>query len=217
MNEKRKFPGTAGSRAGPDRQSASGDDAQLDQDFAALQEAWSGLEETDPPQLVDQAVLNAARRAVTHTARRGSRLRWLGGLATAGVVVLTVAIVTQQDGHAPQPAQEFRGLEAPQQQESPIPVDEPRALTLPVAREMSKATPDAELMAPESVAPGVAASAIAERDEPSMADEAVPPAEEWMQRLRRLREDGPPEVFQAELEAFRAAYPDYPLPADWLE
>jgi len=78
---------------------ASGPEKDLDAaDLAMIQSAWSGLEEPEPPELIDQAVLNAARRELA--ARRRKPLRWIGAFATASVMVLAVTIVLQQD-HEP--------------------------------------------------------------------------------------------------------------------
>jgi len=60
---------------------------EFEQDLETVSAAWSGLEQTEPPELLNQAVLNTARRECD--ARRKSRpLRWLGGFATATVIVL---------------------------------------------------------------------------------------------------------------------------------
>ena len=59
---------------------------EFEQDLKAVRSAWSGLEQTDPPELLNQAVLNTARREL-NTRRRSRPLRWLGGFATATVIV----------------------------------------------------------------------------------------------------------------------------------
>ncbi len=75
-------------------------------DLAMIQGAWSGLEGLEPPQLIDQAVLNAARRELA--ARRRKPLRWIGAFATASVMVLALTIVLQQD-HEPMKAPSSNG------------------------------------------------------------------------------------------------------------
>jgi len=78
---------------------------KFEQDLEAVRSAWSGLEKTEPPDLLDQAVLNTARRELEGRSKR-LPLRWLGGFATAAVVVLALSIVLQQDQQAPVPAME---------------------------------------------------------------------------------------------------------------
>jgi hypothetical protein len=69
---------------------------EFEKELEEVRSAWSGLEPAEPPELLDQAVLNRARRELdTGTARRP--LRWLGAFATAAVVVLALTIVIQQD------------------------------------------------------------------------------------------------------------------------
>lgn len=43
------------------------------------------------------------------------------------------------------------------------------------------------------------------------------PAEEWIERLLELKQEEQLDEFARQLEAFRAAYPDHPLPEDLLE
>jgi hypothetical protein len=86
---------------------AGGPEQDLDAaDLAMIQSAWSGLEELEPPELIDQAVLNAARRELD--ARRRKPLRWIGAFATASVMVLALTIVLQQD-HEPLKAPRSNG------------------------------------------------------------------------------------------------------------
>ena len=54
----------------------------IDPDLGAVQSAWSELEQCEPPDLLDQAVLNAARRQLERSRRRRS-MGWLGAFATA--------------------------------------------------------------------------------------------------------------------------------------
>jgi hypothetical protein len=82
----------------PNRES----DSRLEEELQAARSAWSQLEHEEPPDLLDQAVLNSARRAVARTAKRPA-MRWMGGLATAAVVVMAVAIAVKQDPDGPAP------------------------------------------------------------------------------------------------------------------
>jgi len=72
-----------------------------EQDLESIRSAMSGLESVEPPDLLDQAVLNTARRELT--ASRPKPMRWIGAFATVTVVVLALSIVVQQDPNTPDP------------------------------------------------------------------------------------------------------------------
>ena len=72
-----------------------------EQDLESIRSAMSGLESVEPPDLLDQAVLNTARRELT--ASRRKPMRWIGAFATVTVVVLALSIVVQQDPNTPDP------------------------------------------------------------------------------------------------------------------
>jgi len=57
-----------------------------EQDLESVRSALSGLESVEPPDLLDQAILNTARRELT--ASRPRPMRWVGAFATAAVVIL---------------------------------------------------------------------------------------------------------------------------------
>jgi len=70
-----------------------------EQDLESVRSALSGLESVEPPDLLDQAILNTARRELT--ASRPRPMRWVGAFATAAVVILALSIVVQQDQKTP--------------------------------------------------------------------------------------------------------------------
>jgi hypothetical protein len=72
-----------------------------EQDLEAVRSALPGLESVEPPDLLDQVVLNTARRELAATRRKP--MRWIGAFATAAVVVLALSIVVQQDRKTPDP------------------------------------------------------------------------------------------------------------------
>jgi hypothetical protein len=76
-----------------------------EQDLESVRSALSGLESVEPPDLLDQAVLNTARRELSATRPRPVRwpIRWVGAFATAAVAVLALSIVVQQDQKTPDP------------------------------------------------------------------------------------------------------------------
>ena len=173
---------------------------EFEQDLEAVRSAWSSLEQTDPPELLDQAVLNTARRELS-TRRRSRPLRWVGGFATAAVIVLALTIVIQQDEQSPAPTLEktngfkleqaapvTRKKEARRSAAAPA-VSVSDAATLTVAEEMSDSL-----------------------SEPEQAADRLPEADAWIERLLLLRETQQDEKLIQELTAFREAYPDYALP-----
>jgi len=86
----------------------------LEQNLEKVRSAWSKLESAEPPELLDQAVLNTARRELESKPRRRS-LHWLGAFATATVIVLALTVVIQQDRPVPMPAkQEANGIKLDQ-------------------------------------------------------------------------------------------------------
>jgi len=77
-------------------------DAEFEQNLESVSAAWNELEKAEPPDLLDQAVLNTAQREL-ETGRKRRSLRWAGALATASIVVIALGIVVQQEPGAPAP------------------------------------------------------------------------------------------------------------------
>jgi hypothetical protein len=181
-------------------------------DLESIGAAWSMLNREQPPELLDQAVLNAARRAAD-TAGRGQsrpwfrRRRWLGGLAAAAVIVLAVTLVIEQGAEAPTP-------QPSRSDGHPL----PRPIAAPMAETRSSADEVAETLEEtgDAAAKGPARRMAAPLENRA-AEQAAPDPEAWIERLRRLKADGETTVFRAELAAFRAAYPDYALPPELME
>lgn len=218
------------------------DDANFEQELAELRAAWRGMEQAEPPDLVDQAVLNAARREF-EPARKSRPLRWLGGFATAAVVVLALTLVVEQETRRPDvpagveksrlqeaaPAKRAEPTTDPANLQAPLPPAEPRA----VAREARRDAPRLKAAGENAVA-GKAEAGTAQRFEPpaaaappvvdaveaeAFADEALeeglrPDPEIWIEQLLELEAKGATDELEAGIAAFRAAYPDYPLPPE---
>lgn len=199
-------------RPGPER----------DIDLDALRAAWPRLARPEPPAMLDQRVLNAARRAIAPKPRRW---HWIGAFATAGVVVLTVSVALLQDWQPAAPAPVVEGLElrrdyAPSAADAPMQsAAEAESMAAGVAREEAVEADAAPKAATE---PGptdaIAPRRAMERAAPALQAEHGPgrsPAE-WIERLLQLQAEAgkQDEAFRRELEAFRAAYPDYPLPPE---
>jgi hypothetical protein len=164
-------------------------------------------------------VLNTARRAL---GRRGRPrpLRWLGGLATAAVVVLAVAIVVHQERQGPAlspPTTDGIGLERSMAEPAPVaaPTEKVREESAAEARKSPAGTAAraAANDAPQSLRKQVAPAPPTTFDE----DTASRPPDAWIEQLLQLKNAGRIEEMEAELAAFRQAYPDYPLPPELLD
>ena len=76
---------------GPD----NGNGQPLDKGLEDIGRAYGRLEREQPPELLDQAILNKARRAV-EARPRWTQFGWLHGLTTAAVFVLALSVVLNQ-------------------------------------------------------------------------------------------------------------------------
>jgi len=189
---------------------------QPERDLESIRSAWSGLEKTEPPELLDQAVLNQAKRAVEDRPGPGwipKSNRGLAAFASVAVVVLAITLVVEQQDKAPVPAPaKLDGFRLDLDEadsagsEAGIPAEMERAAEESPAKStlrksvtaVSSSQPEARGAPPEA--------------EP-MSDALVPQPEEWVRRLIALKANHD-EKLASELAAFRAAYPDYPLPPE---
>lgn len=70
--------------------------------LAELEARYARLAPEEPPALLDQAVLNLARReAAAGHGKRRTAYRWIGALSTVSLLVLTLSLVTQQERGTP--------------------------------------------------------------------------------------------------------------------
>ena len=216
------------------------DDAKLEQELAGLQAEWNGLPQAEPPDLLDQAVLNAARRDLESTSRRRP-MRWLGGFATAAVVVVALTLVIEQDPRStstapvPEPAPLQKGApgasaeSAPEASrlQAPLPPAEPETMAREARRDATRLKAAADNAVAEKAEPGAgrrlelstaAAPAVSDAQEAgALADEALEESalrdpESWIEALLELQASGETDALRAGIAAFRSAYPDYPLP-----
>ena len=209
-----------------DQKSDHPDERDHDKDLEQVFSAMPELEATEPPEMVDQAVLNMARRVLERRPRRRP-MRGLGAFATATVVLLSVSIVLQQDPNPPAgqlPSSEQNGisLEKRKKQEADGKTDADVSNSLrrdetPDRPIETAAAPvqEAAVMAEKSVTRRSASTA--ENSYPDVVEdlvesEDVPAPEEWIERLLLLHQSGLHEKLEEELAAFRQAYPDHPLP-----
>ena len=194
--------------SGEQKYGANTPDRQLEQDLALLREADPETAAAEPPELIDRAVLNMARRAQPSGEKR-VRLRWLGAFATAAVVVLAFSLVLQQDPQAPPPA-DTDELRLDRSALSAPPPAAPSATTAaePATAPKTRRGARVEFEAPPPLADEAMARELDAADSPPL-DPAT-----WVQRLLQLQRDRAYGELKTELAAFRESYPDYPLPAE---
>ena len=75
-------------------------DKSLSEGLDKLSREYGLLEQDEPPELLDQAILNSARRAVEKKPH-WMKFGWLHGLTTAAVFVLAFSIILNQRENAP--------------------------------------------------------------------------------------------------------------------
>lgn len=208
-----------------------GNKAERDSVNDELRAAWSDLDPAEPPELVDLAVLNRARRDLAKSRRK--RLRWVGGFATAAVVVIALSLTLQQGAQAPVPELEKRDGLRLQQSADKSAAAKSRQDAPPAepARQAENASQEADAMlhkrraavsAPPSAAATTGTAMDASREslaEESFADESkdedapLLAPEAWIERLVQLHASQQHEQLTRELAAFREAYPEFPLPS----
>jgi hypothetical protein len=190
-----------------------------DPDLEAIAAAWRRLPADEPPELVDQAVLNHARRDL-ETARP-RRLRWIGHFATAGVAVIAVSVWLLQDPAPTTPAGDDALRIAPAAESAP-----PQSLKLEERRFAPSAVAESAPPAPASDARAKGPKVLADEAQPAPTQPAaasraaMPPGtdaerrtpDDWIEDMLALQAAGRVAELEAELEAFRTAYPDHPLP-----
>ena len=87
-------------------------DKALSEDLDKLGHAYDQLEQDEPPELLDQAILNSAHRAVEKKPH-WMQFGWLHGLTTAAVFVLALSIILDQRETAPTYEDALRSTETP--------------------------------------------------------------------------------------------------------
>lgn len=212
------------------------DDRDFERTLETVQAAWDAMEAVEPPELLDLAVRNAARRDLEASARKRP-LRWLGGFATATVVVLAVSLVLWQDTQSPAPPADGSRLDAPpppaatdalRLEKSALPAAEP---TVP-AQEMNRDAAEPRLQTRQAARTFEIRERAVEEEAPSDLEESIHlddlaesvdaettrepplPPEAWIEDMLSLLEKGDEEALARSLERFTETYPEYPLPAE---
>lgn len=258
------------------------DQDRLEQELDALEARYRAQSGEEPPELLDQAVLNRARRAAERHATRPWNFGWMHATATAALIVLGLAVVMQirqaavplevparfSEEQARDLQAEAEPLERPvdaaealRQQEAERLEDHQQAQKSEVLRELREevlrpaapapaAEPPVVIVRPvpagwerDTLADGSAATA-ARADDAAGAEavgqarqRVVSPgstgadpdawnfsgntvvlssAEEWLAYILELKQAGEERAWRSELEAFRAAFPDHPVPEEVL-
>jgi hypothetical protein len=198
----------------------STNDRRLSKDLEQLQSDWERMERAEPPGLLDQAVLNTARRDLESKKRRRP-LRWLGGFATATVAVLAITVVWLPERPADLPPPDATGVPAPQdkaaalmQESAPEARDTAPRIDVQKTRRLNAApAPAADAPALEMEARrGEKGDFMASESDAVLEEEALLPPEAWIKQLLALKQEGRIEELEAGLRAFREAYPEHPLP-----
>ena len=213
----------------------SEDKTPLKDSLDEISQAYGRMGHEEPPKMLDQAILNSARRAVEKKSR-WTQFGWLHGLTTAAVFVLAFSIILNQREPAveyennvmsPEPTllkseKAARSRAAPQLNEVRMEMKEPiehtsadvQALEVS-AEEIQLGDTDSMANAPESDARSEQAGfmAVAEPAKSTMADEAesTSGAEQKLAAIIKLKQAGD-DAWKKELEIFQQQYPNYPLP-----
>ena len=209
----------------------------FEQDLEKLGTAWNSMDQAEPPDLLDQAILNSAARALEGKPLpwwKKRPLHWAGAAATAMVLVLTITLVVQQDPMAPAPAM-LEQDELKQDRDdsdlsnkSEVSADAVEFRKERPAEEMGRsqeiAEPDAKmakrLAAPAPPQASLAASPVLEEevtDKPAelpITTGSITSADDWVEQLLELKAEGKEQELMEQLAAFRKAYPDYALPTE---
>lgn len=212
--------------------------SELERDLETIRDSWPALDSTEPPDLLDRAVLNSARRSLGDLRRK--RWRWVGAFATSTVVVLTLTIVMEQKHQGSIPGNGIRldataAGKADQKGVAGVTgTAEPAARSVPEGldtdgrgRSLNRAASPTKAESDDPASPGAAGQQQAEMLDaaglPNLEEalpgetaepEPEPDPEAWIERLLRLSRSGSHEALARELEEFKIAFPDYPLPAE---
>lgn len=198
-------------------------DDKLERDLEEIRAVLSNGDRGEPPDLLNQAVLNAARRELASRDKRWSRrfpVRWMGAFATASVVILALGLIVQQEQESP-------ALTGGETDRTKLKIETPVLESIDNAeKQLMPESTDRDDSARQRVAPMAAAPASTARfaeeemaTKPALpneqdAAEALPTPEDWIDLMLGLKSSNQLARLAKELEAFRAAYPDYLLPAE---
>jgi hypothetical protein len=214
-------------------------DKSLNEDLDKLGNVYGRLEQDEPPELLDQAILNSAHRAVEKKPH-WMQFGWLHGLTTAAVFILAFSIILNQREPVPGYENGVRNNETVSLQREKVaeqPVIEAQRSRYVSDSLQGKTDSDAnETPAKESMleetmmdeadlrADSPQAGVISKQTRPA----AIAEASEMKARVRtdseieqkildiiKLKQSGD-ETWKTELETFKSNYPDYRLPDELI-
>jgi len=209
------------------------DKDKLEQDLDALQRKYRATARDEPPAMLDQAVLNRARRAAEQHAIRPWSFSWMHATATAALVVLGLTLVLQlrESAQAPetlpetplQPSEYYDGAE---EQDSAVGEQESfrrsrddalfRALELQKSetlREVREEVLEPPPATPETPVPMTGVRAMREMRDSALAGRP----DEWLNHILELKQSGDESAWRSELEMFVLTFPEHPLPKELSE
>jgi len=219
------------------------DDKLLNDDIEKLDQAYQQLSSEEPPELLDQAILSSAHRAVEKN-DHWLDFGWIHGLTTAVVVVLAVSIILTQrqpvdlDENGLSPA-DVRSLGQTRKAESEMSgkmreqrVDDLRANKSMLAEdalleekimranapvEVMAASPAVAEFADEPVASGAGKIEIdavkKDADKITVARSSLSAEDVQLQAILMLKQAGD-DSWKTELKIFIENHPDYPIPEE---
>ena len=211
-------------------------DKSLSEGLDKLSHKYGLLEQDEPPELLDQAILNSAHRAVEKKPH-WMKFGWLHGLTTAAVFVLAFSIILNQREPVPVPDHEIgrSNYETVRLQRQKVAKKqsgaqfEERSKEISFVREeKSDSSLDMLQSSPVAAAPASAAldNAPEERAEQPQLEaqrslyvrddtrvQTNSELEQMLQTIIKLKQSGN-ESWKTELELFKKSYPDYPLPEE---
>ncbi|MEE4638113.1 MAG: hypothetical protein V2J42_05190 [Wenzhouxiangella sp.] len=181
-------------------------DSKSDKEASAgeLQALYDAQAEVEPDSGLDRIVLARAEQGLE--TRRPQRPRpWIAGLATAGVLVLTVGIIVQQ---APSPLEQQTNPAAPAGG-----VDmEPALQSAPQSAPIS-ARSAAEIQSRSAPAPSIAAESAFISGLADAEPESEPPIQR-LNQIRKLLAAGEIDTAVIRLKALRTEYPQLEIPEE---
>jgi len=211
----------------------------LEDELGRISQAYERMEHEEPPELLDQAILSSAHRAVEKQPH-WTQFGWLHGLTTAAVVVLAISIILRQSEPVPVYEDDTIGNEPMQIQLQKASKKESGDPLMELRREMKLKTEPADkdnretgilaeevqFEAAEAMSDSPQTGALLRQASPAtiaepaksdmtaqdaMESEAESGADAEIQAIIDLKQTGD-ESWRKELELFLQRHPDYPLP-----
>ncbi|HMB60414.1 MAG TPA: hypothetical protein VKN35_10925 [Xanthomonadales bacterium] len=185
-------------------------DQELDGDLQRIRAAFQNLQHDDPPELLDQAIINLARRELEgQQKQRKRRMQWIGALSSMALLLITLNLVVDHQGASPRPPESGSKFRKEQDGAGADAIFESRRESSALAPAQDEpAVPVQRSM--EMTQSATLSDAAEEQGELEFKSELSA----WIERIRKLREEGQTDQAQAELQSFRQAYPEYPVPED---